>query len=171
MDEYCGTLGMTPTNELPEYYWNVKSQEQRIYIICTKIEELKKLVDSYGAKIDDLISKYSDIEKLTKELKEEFSKELSEYTEKIESEFNVLTSDFENFKEHGFDLYYKKQVEIWIENNLEEIWKSITARVFFGLTQDGHFVAYVPESWQDLEFSTGDVYGSEEYGHLILSYE
>lgn len=162
---------MNPTNELPEYYWNVKSQEQRIYLICTKIEELRTLVDSYDAKIDDLVSKYSDIEALTKELKKEFSEELAQHTAQIESEFKTLTDEFNDFKEHGFDNYYKKQVEIWIENSLEDIWKSITARVFFGLTQDGYFVAYTPESWDELEFSTGSVYGTSDYGHLILSYE
>ena len=43
--------------------------------------------------------------------------------------------------------------------------------VFFGLTLDGYFVAYIPESWTQIIFDTGAVYGTPEYGRLILSYD
>jgi len=43
--------------------------------------------------------------------------------------------------------------------------------VFFGVTLDGHFVAYIPESWTDIDFDTGMIYGTPEYGRLILRYE
>ena len=42
--------------------------------------------------------------------------------------------------------------------------------VFFGLTLDGYFVAYIPDGtgWDDIVFDTGAVYGTNEYGRLIL---
>ena len=43
--------------------------------------------------------------------------------------------------------------------------------VYFGLTLDGYFVAYIPESWTQIIFDTGAVYGTPEYGRLILSYD
>lgn len=175
---YIDTLGMNPTNELPEYYWNVKSQEQRIYLICCKIEEIKELFNSEVAKIEALEKKFNEVNELFEEAKKELAAQQTKFETKITTEFKKLSSDFselekqyQEFKEHGFDDYYKKQVQIWIEQNLEYIWENITCRVIFALTGDGYFCAYVPESYNDIEFSTGNVYGSAEYGHLILNYD
>lgn len=47
--------------------------------------------------------------------------------------------------------------------------------IWFGLTDDGHFVAYIPDSWDEVIFNTTgydiiiDV--QPEYGHLVLSLE
>ena len=38
------------------------------------------------------------------------------------------------------------------------------------MTDDGYFCAYVPDSWVDIEFDTGAVYGYYTYGRLILRY-
>lgn len=70
-----------------------------------------------------------------------------------------------------------KVVQEWIDNfdtsYIEEIINQYVKMVFFGLTQDGHFVAYIPDSWNDIVFSTSqyDDFTSLEpdYGHLILS--
>jgi hypothetical protein len=44
--------------------------------------------------------------------------------------------------------------------------------VWFGLTDDGYFVAYIPESWQDVTFrTTGYDITTElmpDFGHLVL---
>ena len=43
--------------------------------------------------------------------------------------------------------------------------------VFFGLTSDGYFCAYIPDAWSDIEFDTGAVFGRFDYGRLILRYD
>lgn len=176
------TAGMNLTNELPEYYWNVKSQEQRIYLICCKIEELYKRLDSEDDRISGLESDMSALKVELKDAIKECKQLIEEEQEKVDAQIEALSKElgdaykniedeFELFKQHGFDLYYKKQVLIWIDQHLTDIWQNITARVFFNLTDDGYFCAYVPEQWSDLQFSTGDVYGQADYGCLILSYE
>lgn len=115
-------------------------------------EVICKLID----KVNEIINKYDDYDELfaeTIELLKEFEKEL------------------EDFKEHGFDEYYARQVYEWISANLEYIYDKTIAMVFFGLTLDGHFVAYVPDSWKEIVFDTGMVYGSPNYGRLILKYD
>lgn len=71
-----------------------------------------------------------------------------------------------------------KTVEDWINNHtdtsyMEELIAQYIKMVFFGLTNDGYFVAYIPDSWDDIIFSTSqyDDFTSiePEYGHLILS--
>lgn len=44
--------------------------------------------------------------------------------------------------------------------------------VWFGLTTTGYFVAYIPESWEEIKFNTTGydiIISGVEYGHLVLS--
>ena len=56
----------------------------------------------------------------------------------------------------------------------EMVQKYLTAGVYFGLTDDGYFCAYIPKSWQNVKFNTTgldiNVPLQPEYGHLVLSY-
>lgn len=71
-----------------------------------------------------------------------------------------------------------KVVQKWIDDYdtsyIEELISEYIVSVFFGLTQDGHFVAYIPDSWDEISFSTSQYDDFTElapdYGHLILSY-
>ena len=61
------------------------------------------------------------------------------------------------------------------EQTLKEIIDEyIATMVFFGLTDDGYFVAYIPKSWKNITFNTTglDIFldMQPEYGHLVLSY-
>lgn len=87
--------------------------------------------------------------------------------DEIEQRVNDLIKDFAA----EFDDYYKAQIEQWLNDNLEELVGNLVKFVFFGLTDDGYFYAYIPESWQFLQFSTGyDYNDAGTYGHLILEY-
>ena len=60
----------------------------------------------------------------------------------------------------------------WIVKNFYDIVADMTKMVFFGLTDSGYFVAYIPESWDEVTFkTTGLDYTTElqpEFGHLVL---
>ena len=61
----------------------------------------------------------------------------------------------------------------WLNNNVPEILSNAIKSVWFGLTDSGYFVAYIPESWNDIVFhTTGYDFVTDlmpEYGHLVLS--
>lgn len=129
----------TSTPVLPQIYWDVYSAEQRWKTICCELEKLIEYTDSINIQVG--INK-NDIEK--------------------------LKADFKKFVESGFFDYYAKQIEQWIKDNLKWLWETFAKQVFFGLTDDGYFCAYVPDSWEDIVFDTGAVYGRSDYGRLIL---
>lgn len=62
----------------------------------------------------------------------------------------------------------------WMRENALDLVGNLVNMVFFGLTDSGYFVAYIPESWRDLVFKTTgwDLYTElqPEYGHLIIEY-
>ena len=62
----------------------------------------------------------------------------------------------------------------WMQEHALDIVGSLVKMVIFGLTDDGHFVAFIPDSWDDIIFNTTGLNISlalmPEYGHLVLSY-
>lgn len=64
----------------------------------------------------------------------------------------------------------------WCKENMAELIGTAVKMVFFGILDDGHFVAYVPDSWDDITFNTTyyDIVLADhpeyKYGHLVLSY-
>lgn len=131
-----------PTWVIPKMYWDTMSQEQRIHAICREIEKLMTYADYLGINVNEL-----------------------------ENLYIALQNDFDKFKESGFEDYYKTQVEQWIADNLEYVFNIVAKQVYFGLTLEGRFVAYIPEGWSDIVFDTGANYGVDTYGRLILRWD
>jgi len=65
-------------------------------------------------------------------------------------------------------------IETWLTTHATEVISAIIKNVWFGLTDSGYFVAYVPESWSDIIFKTTgldiELELMPEYGHLVLQY-
>ena len=63
-------------------------------------------------------------------------------------------------------------IKNWITANFYDIVGDMAKAVWFGLTDTGYFVAYIPESWDEIIFkTTGYDYTTElqpDYGHLVL---
>ncbi len=61
----------------------------------------------------------------------------------------------------------------WMSENALDLVGAMVKNVFFGLTDDGYFVAFIPENWDDIIFGTtglDDFPAGVEYGRLTLSY-
>lgn len=61
----------------------------------------------------------------------------------------------------------------WFSQNALDIIGELVKMVFFGITDDGYFVAYIPEGWDDITFGTTGLdllIAGYDYGHLVLSY-
>ena len=130
------------TASIPKLYWGVKSQEQRIRTICEQLHKLACYADFIGDKVN--INR---------------------------TDIDWLMEQFEKFKESGFDDYYLEQVEKWIDNHLTWLFSEVVKQVYFGINEQGYFVAYIPDGWDDIVFDTGMVYGEDTYGRLILRWD
>ena len=64
----------------------------------------------------------------------------------------------------------------WVQENSIEIVGEMVKCVFFEITPEGYFVAYIPDGWEDITFNTTyydillSAHPEYEYGHLVLSY-
>nr|DAI88543.1 MAG TPA: Protein of unknown function (DUF2497) [Caudoviricetes sp.] len=123
---------------------------------------------------DESLSYYEQIAKVLSVL-EEVIKHLGETdanAEELKRLYYSLKEQFDEFVDGGFEEYYEALLRAWIDENAPSIVKDmLLTGVFFGLTSDGYFCAYKPSTWEDVQFDTGAIYGTEEYGRLILRYD
>lgn len=112
-------------------------------------------------KMKELLAQLNELEDWKKEWQDEYE-EFMKLVEEIES------GNFPDSIQNAF----KK----WMEKNAISLVGALVKNVFFGITEDGHFVAYIPDSWDDIVFNTTyyDIILSDhpeyKYGHLVLSY-
>lgn len=67
------------------------------------------------------------------------------------------------------DLYIET-IKDYLKNNLTDYVADLVKYVIFGIDNDGHFIACIPESWQFITFDTIVNSESPLYGHLILNW-
>lgn len=136
---FYGWTQFTPA--LPEFYWDVYSAEERIKAICMELHKLCDYANMLGENIN-----------IDHQLIDE------------------LQQAFTRFMESGFDDYYKEQVSRWIDENFKLIMDGLLGHmVFFNLTEEGYFCAYIPEKWA-IAFDTDVDYNSDNYGCLEIRY-
>lgn len=98
---------------------------------------------------------------------------ITKQIEDLKSEYDRLDQFYEAIMKGDFPDSFKIALAEWFEKNAVEILGQFVKFVFFGLTPDGYFVAYLPESWNDIKFGTSqydDFPEGVDYGHLTLSY-
>ena len=130
------------TPALPSFYWDVYSAEQRVKHICYEIEKMIAYANMLGMNLN---ATHDDVVKLQQEL--------------------------ENLKSGGLLDYYEKQIAAWIDANMERIMSRAIKFAMFGINKDGRFVAYVPDSWSEIQFDFGAVYGRSDYHRIILRFD
>lgn len=127
------------TPVIPKLYWDVYSSEQRMKQLCRNFDKVEHYLDY--------------VAELMNEWNIEFSEEMQEELTEI---WNAVNNGLEGAAQE------------WISQNLEWIFKNVAKQVYFGLTLDGHLVAYIPDGWNDIMFDTGYDYDKDTYGRLIL---
>ena len=126
---------------LPKLYWQVKSPEQLTANLYCIIEALKDYVNDQSEQINVNTGDIEQLEQL-----------------------------FQKFVDSGFEDHYEELLAAWINEHMQDIISCAIKMVFFGLTDDGYFCAYIPDSWNGIGFDTGAVYGEDDYGCLELYY-
>lgn len=132
------TLPMDFTGDLTDYEFLSR--------ICNKIRELIGEVNKLGNQEQTNTNAILEIQKDVENIESELQK--------------VANGDY-------VSLYLDSLIN-YIDNNLIELVGRVVNFIVFGLSQDGHFVAMVPATWQFIHWDTILDYNSQLYGHLVL---
>lgn len=90
--------------------------------------------------------------------------------EELQKTVAAIQAELEKVKNGDYVDLYLDSIINWIDDNLQQLVGRIVKYVFFGLTDDGHFAAYIPDSWNFIRFDTNIDPTSPNYGHLYLYY-
>lgn len=129
------------TPVIPKLYWDAYSQEQIIKELCKNFHKVEEYLDY----IAELMNEWN-----------------VNFDEEMEEQFRLIWKAIND----GF----QEEAEKWIAANLKYIFNHTVKQVYFGLTSDGYFCAYIPDGWSDITFDTGMQYGKFDYGRLILRF-
>ena len=121
---------------------------------------------TYDSDLGWLIKDYKTLDELVAAIKQ-WIVDTQPTIDELERLYNDIISG--NFPDE-----MKESLKTWIQENAIDLIGELVKMVFFGITDDGYFVAYIPESWNDITFNTTaydiNVALMPEYGHLVLSY-
>lgn len=86
----------------------------------------------------------------------------------LEEDVAYLKEELDKVKNGDYVSLYLDSIIKWIDENIQQLVARIVKYVIFGLSQDGHFVAYIPPTWDFIQFDTIIDTDSDLYGHLLL---
>ena len=122
--------------------------------------------DFYRTDLRQLIYK---VEELWKEVHQ-----IEGWEEEHKEQYDELKAFMDAIVSGNFPEGFEKTLTDWLEANAFDIIGKMVKHVYFGLTDDGHFMVTIPQQWRELIFSTTGyditVPLMPEYGHLIISY-
>lgn len=99
---------------------------------------------------------------------EKVAANMEEWKVQHQKEYEELKSFMDALVSGDFPPEMEAALRKWCVENVNEIINDTIKQVWFGLTDSGYFVAYIPESWSDITFDTIDDYDDPNYGHLVL---
>ena len=129
------------TPTIPKMYWNVYSQEERIKDLCCQYKKAEQYLDFVAQLTNDWVG---------------------EYTDEVQTALDELEKLLWNGIEEGVDK--------WISEHMKYIYDHTIKQIYFGLTEEGYWCAWIPDSWDDITFDTIMNYSDPNYGSLVLKY-
>lgn len=91
-----------------------------------------------------------------------------------EAEYNQLKALYDALMSGTFPPEIVTALNKWMAENGRDLVGELVKMVFFGITDDGYFVAYIPEYWDEIIFNTTgyDINLPDfDFGHLVLSFK
>lgn len=97
---------------------------------------------------------------------------LEAWKESTEGTIEDLQKLLDDIAAGNFPEEISNAIKEWIVKNFYNIVGNMARFVWFGITDSGYFVAYIPESWKDVIFKTTGLDITldlmPEFGHLVL---
>lgn len=96
---------------------------------------------------------------------------LEEWRREHEPEYQELKELYDAVMSGNFPPSIVQAFEDWMSRNAIELVGKLVKHVYFGLTNDGYFCAFIPDNWSDITFDTVNDFDDPLYGHLMLIYD
>lgn len=136
---------------------------------------IKQLTKNY----EDQLKQYKqDTDKDISNFKTSITNQQTTFETNINTKINELTTRVNECYEEVEKLIngeyietYVQALATWIDNNLQVMVSKLVKYVWFEINEDGYFVAYIPDTWDFIDFDTEMNPDNEDYGKLALLWE
>lgn len=98
-------------------------------------------------------------------------KNLEDWRATHEAEYQELKDLYDAVMSGNFPPSIVAAFEDWMYRNAIDLVGKLVKHVYFGLTNDGYFCAFIPENWQDVQFDTVSNFDDPLFGHLMVIYD
>lgn len=143
---------------LPLVYDESLSYYEMLCKLTDYMNTMFETQENYEAALAQLNIQQQNLSNQFIELRQSISADLAEMNETLEK---IKNGDY-------IDLYLDP-IKDFIDENVQKLVSRIVSYVSFGLTADGYFSAYIPDSWDFLGFDTIP-YGDPLECHLVLNW-
>lgn len=99
--------------------------------------------------------------------------ELEEWKKLWQDEYEEFKELVEQIEAGNFPESIRNAFAKWMSENALTLVGELVKMVYFGITDTGYFVAYIPDGWDDIIFNTTGydiAIAGEDFGHLTLSF-
>ena len=99
--------------------------------------------------------------------------DMEEWRQEYEQAYEDFKQLVEDIESGNFPQSIRDAFATWFQQNAYTLVGELVKLVFFGITDEGYFVAYIPDGWDDIIFNTTGydiVMAGQDFGHLTLSF-
>lgn len=100
--------------------------------------------------------------------------DLEVWRQEYEDAYEAFKDMVEAIESGNFPQSIRDAFSKWMSENAITLVGELVKMVYFGITDTGHFVAYIPDGWEDIIFNTTGfdiAIAGEDFGHLTLSFD
>lgn len=98
-------------------------------------------------------------------------KDLDDWRAEHEEQYQQLKDLYDDIMSGEFPDSVQQAFRDWMFANAIDLVGSLIRHVYFGLTDDGYFCAFIPDNWSDIRFDSVTDFDDPLYGHLLLMYD
>ena len=98
---------------------------------------------------------------------------LEEWKIEHKEEYQQLKALYDSLMAGQFPPEIVNAFNRWARANMPDLVKEMILSVWFGINDEGYFVAFIPDSWAEIIFNTTGLditIPGVDYGHLTLSF-
>jgi hypothetical protein len=96
---------------------------------------------------------------------------LNEWKDEVDPEIKDLKELYDMMMNGDLPEGVQRGISQWLSVNAIDLMGELIKNVYFGLTNDGYFCAFIPKSWNWVTFDTITDFSDPLYGHLVLQYD
>lgn len=100
-------------------------------------------------------------------------RQIDEWKEEYQETVDKLQAFYDDLIAGRYPPEFVDHLKEWISENGVDIIMELIKMVIFSITDDGYFVAYIPDHWSEITFGTtglDDFPAGYDFGHLTLTY-